>query len=66
MRRPDYHQSGQPEVVYDVFDAHGGELWLPGASRLPSFSYRTESIGEQRDFCEHGSEPLDQRDQPLV
>jgi hypothetical protein len=35
-------------------------------SRLPSFSHRTESMGEQLDFGEHCREPLDQRDQPLV
>ena len=34
--------------------------------RLPSFSYRTESIGERRDFREHGGELLDQRQQPLI
>ena len=36
------------------------------SSRLPSFSYRTESIGENLDFSEHGGEPLDQRSQPVL
>ena len=39
---------------------------LIGCSRLPSFSYRTESISEQLDFSEHRGEPVDQRDQPHV
>ena len=39
---------------------------LDDPSRLPSFLYRTESIGERRDFREHGGELLDQRKQPLI
>ncbi len=36
------------------------------ASRLPSFSHPPESIGEHRDFQEHGSEALDQRQKPWL
>jgi len=33
------------------------------SSRLPSYSDDSESIGEDREFGEHGSVPLDQRQQ---
>src|SRR6202035_4782809 len=33
-------------------------------SRLPSYSDSAESIGKDRQFSEHRSEPLDQRQQP--
>src|SRR5271166_4064313 len=35
-------------------------------SRLPSFSHHPESIGKHGEFGEHGSEPLDQRQQPRL
>ncbi len=31
--------------------------------RLPSFSDGRESIGKDRELCEHGGEPFDQRQQ---
>ena len=31
--------------------------------RLSSFSDGRESIGKDREFCEHGGEPFDQRQQ---
>ena len=36
------------------------------ASRLPSFSEGSESIGKDREFGQHDSEPLDQRQQPQL
>jgi len=41
-------------------------VMLSYTSRLPSFSHRTESIGEQLNFGEHRGKALDQGDQPLV
>jgi hypothetical protein len=35
-------------------------------SRLPSFSEGSESIGKHREFGQHDSEPLDQRQQPQL
>jgi hypothetical protein len=35
-------------------------------SRLPSFSEGSESIGKDREFGQHDSEPLDQRQQPQL
>ena len=65
------------DVMLDAGAPYGsGNLvirWLSGGyyftvyiSRLPSFSHRSESIGEHRDFGEHGGEPFDQGDQPLL
>ena len=39
---------------------------LTASLRLPSFSYRSKSIGKDREFGEHGGEPSEQRAQPLL
>src|SRR5450755_2641489 len=36
------------------------------SARALSRSRHPESIGEHGEFCEHGSEPLDQRQQPRL
>jgi predicted methyltransferase len=53
----------EPSSVRKEVEAAGFVL---DASRLPSFSDRTESIGEQLNFGEHRGKALDQGDQPLV
>jgi len=53
--------------TFDLFqDATFETIEVRLVSRLPSFSHRSESIGEQRDFGEPRGEALDQRQQPLV
>jgi hypothetical protein len=54
------HQPDNP--ITDVFFVEAGVVSL--TSRLPSYSHHPESIGKHGEFGEHGSEPLDQRQQP--